>query len=104
MERTIEELGNEVSLVLCQVGIHNQNEEARVKELGQEHFVCNGRLLLTSRILTNPNHKLDNDNLQDDIHGNDDEGNGLAHDFGHEDVAKVLLTNRPIVDHVAAHS
>lgn len=104
VERTIEKLGYEEWLVLRQVRIHNQNQEASVKELGQEYFVGNRRLLLTRRILANPNHKLDNDNLQDNIDGNDDERNGLAHHFRHEDIAKVLLTNRPIIDHVAPHS
>ena len=104
VERTIEKLGDEERVVLRQVRIHNQNQEACVKELGQEHFVRNRRLLLTSRVLADPNHKLDNDNLQDDINGNDDERNGLAHQFRHQDIAKVLLTNRPVVDHVAPHS
>lgn len=62
-------------MVLRQVSIHNQNQETGVEELGHEHFIRDGRLLLTGSVVSDPLNELDNHFLQDNVDCNDDKCN-----------------------------
>lgn len=90
--------------MFAQVRVHNQNEEARVEELGDEHLIRNGRLLLTARVLADPNDQFDDNDLEDDVNGDNDESNGLTDYFRHDDVPEVLPADWPLVQHVVSSS
>ena len=81
--------------------INEEKQKACVEELSIEYSICDGRLLLTLGVLADPVNQVDDDQLEDDVHTNDDECDGLSDDFGPNDVVEVLQANGSRVDDIA---
>ena len=72
---SIEILKDSFGLVLIHICIDNQNEETSIKELCHEHLICDGCLLSTVRVLSDPLDEFDDNYFEDYVHCDDDEGN-----------------------------
>lgn len=97
MVRSLHVLRDKLWLMLSCLSVNNQQQEPSVEELCVEHSLGDRRLLLTLGILSYPVHQINDDQLEDHIHCDDDKGNRLPNDFGPDDIIVVLLTDGPRV-------
>eukprot|EP00356_Strombidium_inclinatum_P013982 CAMPEP_0170503222 /NCGR_PEP_ID=MMETSP0208-20121228/44015_1 /TAXON_ID=197538 /ORGANISM="Strombidium inclinatum, Strain S3" /LENGTH=124 /DNA_ID=CAMNT_0010782763 /DNA_START=1259 /DNA_END=1633 /DNA_ORIENTATION=+ len=93
MEGAPDVFRKEVGLMLGHISVYQQNEETCVEELSIEHSISNTGLLGTASVFSNPNDELDDDQLQDNVHSNNDEGDGLSDDLRPQNVVGVLEAN-----------
>ena len=87
----------EFRTVLSQVSIDQEEEKTGVEELGHKHSVSDRGEPLTVCVLTDPGNKLDDDDLQDGVEGNNDESNGETQNLRVLDVIKVLVADLDIL-------